>query len=171
MIRARWIAIGLVVTVGVGALIGPRGSWPADQAAFAGDQKVADLAALAAATGGPRRATAIEDLRRIGSADSFDALEALAASKDDQLAALALSAIARSEDSGAKESLESVLEDTTRTSAARSFALVAWCKMRSDSGASWDDVKSYVDEQCGDDATLEDAATAVKAQYSAKGGR
>lgn len=167
MLRAKWIAVGLVTVVGLGSLIGPKCSWPVEQEAFAGDTKVAALAALATASGNARRVKAIEDLRRTASADSFAALESLAASKDEHLAALALSAIARSGDSGAQASLEDVIEDTKRSAVARSFALTAWCKLRADTGADWDDVKSYVDEACGTDATMKDTAAAVKARHVA----
>ena len=126
----------------------------------------------ATGSGGLRRAKAIDDLRALDSTDSRKALAALAGSADDQLAALAMFAIARGGSSGERKTLEGIIEDGKRSDGVRSVALTAWCALKEKGGASWDDMKEYVDAKCDKNAALADTAAVVKkARFTTKGAK
>jgi len=135
--------------------------WPR---ADAGDAEVQQLRALCEGTGGIRRVRALEALRALESSDSRKALEALAGSKDQDLAIGALRAITRDDDSGARGKLEKVFEDTKRTTVVRTTAMLGWCHVRKAQGARRSDVHTYLTSRAGQDERLKGAVAAVEAK-------
>ena len=158
----RWRHGKLVALAALGAWLfaAPRNFV---EEAVALDTEAAKLQHVAENGSRQQRLKAIDALRKLGTDDAATALAALIDGKSEQTAAFAMSALARSGSSDAEKKLKAVLEDTKRTDLARSFALTNWCTLRAKEGASWDEVKGYVDAKAGTNAALTDAAAAVKA--------
>ena len=135
--------------------------WPR---ADAGDAEVRQLAQLCEGTGGIRRVRALEALRALESTDSRKALEALAGSKDADLAVGALRAITRDDDTGARGKLEKVFEDTKRSTTVRTTAMLGWCHVRKAQGAGRSDVHTYLTAKAGQDQRILAAVAAVEAK-------
>jgi hypothetical protein len=118
-----------------------------------------------------RRAAALAELGEIDSSASRQALEALAASKDDRLAAQAVAAIGRANYSGAKGKLETVLGDAERSDLVRGTALAALARAEKADGRSAADFEARVEAKASGSAALEDGVDALSAKvFGARGG-
>ncbi|MCG3134769.1 MAG: hypothetical protein HMLKMBBP_02131 [Planctomycetes bacterium] len=163
MMKRRLMLFALAA--GAAALVAPGIS-------SAADKRVAELQAIAETGGRSRRLAAIDELVRKDSSESRGALEALAASRDAELASLALLAIGRADYSGARTKLADAAGDAKRSDAARAAALTAWLRAEEKDGKSWDAVNGTAESKAGSNDLLKDVLSAVKkARFDAKGGQ
>jgi hypothetical protein len=166
----RWTRGKVVVLVALaaGLFAAPRSF---QQEADARDTEAVKLQSLAENGNRQQRLKAIDELRKLGTDDAATALATLCDSKNEQTAAFAMSALARTGTSDAEKKLKAVLGDTKRSDVARSFALTNWCTLRAKEGASWSEVKDYVEGATAKNTALADAATAVQATRFGKGAK
>jgi hypothetical protein len=127
---------------------------------------VARLATIVTSPGGwSRKAVAVEDLRK--RADDSSAARArlseLADSADAQVAALAISALGRSEWSGAQTKVAQLYESTGRSDVVRGLALTAYCMREARAQRRWADCKTWVKQHAGSNAALKGQSAALKA--------
>ncbi len=159
MKRGRWSVVGgLVVAVTLLA-------WPGDfgrQEASAADGSVAALVRLAHSDHQIRSLDALEKLRRLGTHEAVDALGGLTESRDNRLAIYALSSLARSGSAGAERKIQAVYQDAERSDALRTMALALWCRKRAKDGASWEEIRGFVEAGAGSNTELLDAAASLQ---------
>lgn len=163
-LRVRWWALVVVAATAFGSLVGPPGAGGPMPAEASGEEmtEAAKWKAIATVSGRTKRLDAIERLRRLDSSESRAALDALADSKDEQLAAFAMAALARFDDSAAEAKLKSVIESGSRSDTARSLALTAWLRLRARDGDDWEDVSAYVAAKTAGNAALQSTVATVQ---------
>lgn len=162
MKRGRWSVVGGVV-VAVALL-----AWPGDfarQVAAAEDGSVAALVRAAASDHRIRSLEAVEKLRRLGTRESGEALAGLTGSRDSRVAIQALSALARSGAAGAERRLAAVYQDAERSDATRTIALTLWCRKRAKEGASWEEVRSFIEAGAGSNTELLEVAASLRTSH------
>ncbi len=162
--RSRNLAFGLLALVAV-ALSATAHSGPSNE-------RVTRLRTICESPiGVSRRAALMEELLGIGTGASRSALTAMAASKDDKLAAMAIATIGRGDYSGARAKLKIIYEDTKRTDGVRCAALAAWCRAEKSDSKKWKDVSSYVNAKAGTNQRLQGMALAIRGGLFGEGGR
>src|SRR6185369_640459 len=72
---------------------------------------------LESPAGHSRKLMAVEELRHIDTAEAHEKLQQLAASSDDEVARMAIAALGRASFEGARSTLDSIYEDTHRSTA------------------------------------------------------
>jgi hypothetical protein len=157
------MAATAVATLVVGGL------WPSAEATPSRARQLETL--LTSAAGASRKAVAVEDLRKLDSTEARAKLAALADSKDERLALLAIRALGRSSASGAQCKVEQVFEDAKRSVLVREVALGAWCVRQAKENRAWADCEAWVKEKAGGDQKLKDMAAALKSKLWKAGGR
>lgn len=165
MKRGRWsVGVGFVVAA---ALL----AWPGDfgrQDASAADGSVDALVRLANSDHQVRSLDALERLRRLGTHEAAAALEGLSESRDNRLAILALSALARSGSAGAERKIQSVYQDAARSDVTREMALTLWCRKRAKEGATWEEVRGFAEAGAGSNTELLSTAAWLHSTQFAK---
>ncbi|MCG3135184.1 MAG: hypothetical protein HMLKMBBP_02690 [Planctomycetes bacterium] len=132
------------------------------RAEAATDKAKAAKARCEASAGELGRGAALEELRAAGDSESRKAIEELADSTDDRIAAQAIATLGRSDHSGARTKLKSIAADTARSDAARCTALTAWLRLEKKDGRTWSDVSGDVSNWATKGSRLEQTADAMK---------
>lgn len=158
--RVRKGTAVLAVAVAVAGLAA-IGVWPRADAA---PSEVEALTTICASPGGlSRKLIAIEALCNIDSSAARDEVIALAGSRDDRVAVAAIGALCRED--FARDTIEEVYEDTSRSDAARMAAQIAYCRLHASDGDSWADVKRYVKTTAEDNPRLSAQWAGLKAKH------
>lgn len=161
MASGRTWSVGIAVVAALA--VGGAFAWRAQARAEA--SQVAGLKALCDDTKSfQRRAVALRELAEIDSEASRAALSALADGKDAQLAVQALATIARFTDAPAKDKLEDVIGDTSRSPFIRSMAVTLYCHQQKKDGAQWSEVQEKIGTACEGTSALDDAADAAQSK-------
>jgi len=138
--------------------------WPGAEATP--PSRCQQLVTICTSRGGDcRKLLALEELLTTDSSAARDALAEIADSGDDRVAAMAIGALGRGDQSGARDKIEAVFEDTDRSDAVRAAALSAHCRLKAADGDSWSDCGGYVRSTAGRNQRLRDAWASVKAKY------
>ena len=104
---------------------------------------------LESPAGHSRKLMAVEELRHIDTAEAHEKLQQLAASSDEDVARMAIAALGRASFEGARSTLDSIYEDTQRSTAARGVALAVICAQESRAGHTWASFKTWVRDHDG----------------------
>ena len=142
------------------------------QRAAAADREIADLKSDCRTRGSAAsKAIAADALRRRGSSDARTALDELAASADDRVAAAAIVAIGRGDASGARGKLKAIFESSGRSARVRSAAFSAWARLEAKDGATWSAISGYGRRHASEGSPLEESVLAVENALFPRSGR
>ena len=120
---------------------------------------------LESPAGHSRKLMAVEELRHIDTAEAREKLQQLAASSDEDVARMAIAALGRASFEGARSTLDSIYEDTQRSTAARGVALAVICAQESRAGHTWASFKTWVRDHDGGISQLQELETSLKARF------
>ncbi len=155
--RGKLAGLGVLAALAIGVLT--VGHAPSADALDKDTQALVDLCEARVSI--HRQRIAIGKLADKGTGDSRKALNRLAGSDNDQLAALALGALCRDGSTAAHKTVKGVLEDTKRSEFVRCAALGAHCQIVKDGGDGWNDAKGYVNARASGKRALDDMADSL----------